>query len=120
MKWWEKLKQNYRIMAFGVIALLALISLVIGIIAKPTAHEPHNDFKSLNKAALASTTRVSSAATAATSRKEQVRAYVDVKGAVAHPGVYPLVTDARLETVLALAGGFSNGRFKSTKLGPNS
>lgn len=106
MKWWEKLKQNYRLLAVGVIALVVIVSLFIGVMGKSSTNsQPHNDFKDLNKPVPITKAPMSSSAITTQKEKIKVPAYVDVKGAVAHPGVYQLMADARIETVVALAGG---------------
>ncbi|HEX8932453.1 MAG TPA: ComEA family DNA-binding protein [Patescibacteria group bacterium] len=96
---WEKLKPHWLPLTLG---LLGMIFLVCGLIVFSSSKKDKPDI--LFEAA--SDVRAGSLGSAQTKQLQTLA--VDIEGAVMHPGVYKLPSDARVQDVLIAAGGMSS------------
>lgn len=104
MKCWQVLKQQYRLITVGLIGIFLVVSVLIGMLKPGQSATPRNDFKPTSISSNAAKAHSNQGA-GATSTKKDNFIYVDIKGAVLHPGVYQAMNNVRVETILGLAGG---------------
>lgn len=96
------LKQYGQWCAIGLLSVLCLV--LVGLcLYKPTsktAKAPADPFKT-------STQAFASTSTTTATTQQNTTGFIDVKGAVKHPGIYQIQNNARLFDIIRQAGGFT-------------